>query len=131
MLNKSRSNVGELKKAVEALTEELAEKTRRIEELQAELASKNIRIQELDAAVTALMADKESLAVDNEIKSKVVANQDKALNTAWFVFGTKPELREQKILQKGDVLKSADFNKDYFTEIDIRTQKEIKLYSKG
>ncbi|KAA6326703.1 hypothetical protein EZS27_024231, partial [termite gut metagenome] len=42
-----------------------------------------------------------------------------------------PELREQKILQKGDVLKSADFNKDYFTEIDIRTQKEIKLYSKG
>lgn len=131
MLNKSRSNAAELKKAVEALTEELAEKTRRIEELQAELASKNIRIQELDAAVTALMADKESLAVDNEIKSKVVANQDKALNTAWFVFGTKPELREQKILQKGDVLKSADFNKDYFTEIDIRTQKEIKLYSKG
>ena len=36
----------------------------------------------------------------------------------------------QKILEKGDVLKSADFNKDYFTQIDIRTTKEIKLYSK-
>lgn len=36
----------------------------------------------------------------------------------------------QKILQSGDVLKSADFNKDYFTQIDIRTTKEIKLYSK-
>ena len=29
-----------------------------------------------------------------------------------------------------DSLKSADFNKDYFTQIDIRTAKEIKLYSK-
>ena len=59
-----------------------------------------------------------------------VASQDKALNAAWFVFGTKSELKDQKILEKGDVLKSADFNKDYFTQIDIRTDKEIKLYSK-
>ena len=33
--------------------------------------------------------------------------------------------------QKGDVLKSNDFNKDYFTKIDIRIDKEIKLYSKS
>jgi hypothetical protein len=46
------------------------------------------------------------------------------------VFGTKAELKNQKILQSGDVLKSSDFNKDYFTQIDIRTDKEIKLYSK-
>ena len=39
-------------------------------------------------------------------------------------------MKAQKILQSGDVLKSADFNKDYFTQIDIRTTKEIKLYSK-
>ena len=32
--------------------------------------------------------------------------------------GTKSELKDQKILEKGDVLKSADFNKDYFTQID-------------
>ena len=61
---------------------------------------------------------------------KTVAEQDKSLNAAWFVFGTKSELKAQKILQSGDVLKSADFNKDYFTQIDIRTTKEIKLYSK-
>lgn len=53
------------------------------------------------------------------------------MNMAWFVFGTKSELKEQKILQKGDVLQSDDFNKDYFTQIDIRTDKEIKLYSKS
>ena len=28
------------------------------------------------------------------------------------------------------MLNNDDFNKDYFTQIDIRTDKEIKLYSK-
>lgn len=129
-LKNSNTNSAQLKKAITALQEELAAKTKRIEELQEELASKNIRIQELDAAVTSLSADKETLAAENEAKAKTVAEQDKAINTAWFVFGTKSELKSQKILESGDVLKSSDFNKDYFTQIDIRTTKEIKLYSK-
>ena len=130
MLKSSKNNSAQLKKAVESLTQELVTKQQRIAELQAELASKNIRIQELDAAVSGLSADKESLAAENEAKARTVAEQDKAINAAWFVFGTKSELKSQKILQSGDVLKNADFNKDYFTQIDIRTTKEIKLYSK-
>lgn len=130
MLKSSKNNSAQLKKAVEALTQELVAKTQRIEELQAELASKNIRIQELDEAVSGLSADKEALTAENEAKAKTVAAQDKDLNSAWFVFGTKSELKSQKILQSGDVLKNSDFNKDYFTQIDIRTTKEIKLYSK-
>ena len=129
-LKNSKYNSTQLKKAVEALTVELNAKQQRIEELQTELASKNIRIQELDAAVSDLSAEKETLTAENEAKAKTVAEQEKSLNAAWFVFGTKSELKAQKILQSGDVLKSADFNKDYFTQIDIRTTKEIKLYSK-
>ena len=34
-------------------------------------------------------------------------------------------------MQSGDVLKSSNFNRDYFTKIDIRVDKEIKLYSKS
>ena len=129
-LKNSSYNSAQMKKAVAALTAELNAKHQRIEELQTELASKNIRIQELDAAVSDLSAAKETLVAENEAKAKTVAEQDKSLNAAWFVFGTKSELKAQKILQSGDVLKSADFNKDYFTQIDIRTTKEIKLYSK-
>ena len=129
-LKNSKYNSTQLKKAVEALTTELNAKQQRIEELQTELASKNIRIQELDAAVSDLSAEKETLTAENEAKAKTVAEQEKSLNAAWFVFGTRSELKAQKILQSGDVLKSADFNKDYFTQIDIRTTKEIKLYSK-
>ena len=129
-LKNSSYNSAQMKKAVAALTAELNAKQQRIEELQTELASKNIRIQELDAAVSDLSAAKETLVAENEAKAKTVAEQDKSLNAAWFVFGTKSELKAQKILQSGDVLTSADFNKDYFTQIDIRTTKEIKLYSK-
>ncbi len=136
MLKNSKNNSAQLKRAVESLTQELVAKTQRIEELQAELASKNIRIQELDAAVTGLSTEKEELTAENEAKAQTVAEQDKALNTAWFVFGTKKELKNQKILtntglfKKGQVLKDSDINKDYFTQVDIRTTKEIKLYSK-
>lgn len=136
MLKRSNNNSAQLKKAVESLTQELVEKTRRIEELRAELASRNIRIQELDAAVSGLEADKERLAVENEAKARVVAEQDKVLHTAWFVFGTRKELKDQKILtntglfKKGQVMKDSDVNKDYFTQVDIRTTREIKLYSK-
>ena len=136
-LKSSRTNSAQLKKAVESLTQELVEKTKRIEELQAELASKNIRIQELDAAVTTLTTEKETLVAESEAKAQTVAAQDKALNAAWFVFGTKKELKDQRILtntgvfKKGDLMQDDKMNKDYFTQIDIRTTKEIKLYSKS
>ena len=122
MLKNSKNNSVQLKRAVESLTQELVAKTQRIEELQ--------------AAVTGLSSEKEELTAENEAKAKTVAEQDKALNTAWFVFGTKKELKDQKILtntglfKKGQVLKDSDINKDYFTQVDIRTTKEIKLYSK-
>lgn len=129
-LKNSNSNSAQLKKALAGLREELAQKETQIRTLQEELAAKNIRIAELDDAVAGLRSDVESLSSENEAKSQTIAAQDKALNTAWFVYGTRSELREQKILKSGDVLRDNDFNKDYFTQIDIRTEKEIKLYSK-
>ena len=129
-LKNSKYNTAQMKKALKNLTAELASKQQQIETLQTELASKNIRIAELDEAVTGLNKNVEQLAAENEEKAKTVAVQDKALNSAWYVFGTKSELKDQKILKKGDVLKDGDFNKDYFTKIDIRNEKEIKLYSK-
>lgn len=130
MVKANKNASAQLKKAVAELTKQLEEKERHISELQTELAAKNVRIQELDEAVSGLTSEKENLMAENEAKAKTVAAQDRAINAGWFVFGTKSELKAQKILQSGDVLKNADFNKDYFTQIDIRTTKEINLYSK-
>lgn len=134
-LKNSKYASSQLKKAITNLKEELAAKTQQIETLQIELASKNIRIAELDDAVAGLNQNVADLTAENKAKEAMVASQDKALNVAWFVFGTSSELKDQKIiskkfLQKTKVLEDDDFNKDYFTQIDIRTDKEFKLYSK-
>lgn len=134
-LDNSKYASSQLKKTIANLKKELEAKTQQIETLQTELASKNIRIAELDDAVAGLTQNVNDLVAENKVKSEMVATQDKALNAAWFVFGTPSELKEQKIiskkfLQKTKVLEDKDFNKDYFTQIDIRTDKQIKLYSK-
>lgn len=135
-LKNSKYATAQMKKALANLNQELEMKTQQIATLQAELASKNIRIAELDDVVAGLNENVKDLVAENEVKSATVASQDKALNAAWFVFGTKSELKDQKIisskfLQKTKVLEDDDFNKDYFTQIDIRTDKTIKLYSKS
>ena len=134
-LKNSKYATSQMKKALANLNAELEAKTQQIATLQTELASKNIRIAELDDVVAGLNENVKDLIAENEVKSATVASQDKALNTAWFVYGTKSELKEQKIissklLQKTKVLENDDFNKDYFTQIDIRTDKTIQLYSK-
>ena len=77
-----------------------------------------------------LTTEKQNLTAENEQKAQTISTQDKQLNTAWYVFGTKKELKSQKIIDDGKVLQGS-FNKNYFTKIDIRVDKEIKLYSKS
>jgi chromosome segregation ATPase len=129
-LKNSKNNSVQLQKAIEQMQAELKDKAKQIESLQAELAAKNIRIHELDNAVSGLKTEKESLVNENQAKARTVAQQDKTINTAWYVFGTKSELKGQNILVKGQVLKSGNYDKSYFTQIDIRTTREINLYSK-
>ena len=49
---------------------------------------------------------------------------------AWFVFGTQHELEEHRIISNHRVVDNVLLrDNDYFTKIDIRIDKEIKLYS--
>ena len=120
----------QLKKTIENLTAQLEEKNKQLETLRTELHAKDLRIEVLDLAVSSLNNDVEELRNESATKSATISNQDKQLNTAWYVFGTKKELAENRILEKGKVLR-ANFNKNYFTKIDVRVDKEIKLYSKS
>ena len=130
-LKASGFKADKLAKAIEGLTAQLAEQQQRVQELEAQLAEKDIVIAQQTETISSLNSDVTSLTEENQSKSQKVSEQDKQLHAAWFVFGTKAELKEQKILQSGDVLKTTDFNKGYFTQIDIRQDKEIKLYSKS
>lgn len=120
-----------LEEMVANFNQQLEEKSKELEDLRAELAKRDIVIAEQGEQINALSENVNDLAKKNEEKERKVEAQDKELNTAYYVFGTKRELREQRILKSGDVLQSNDFNRDYFTRIDLRVTKTIKLYSKS
>ena len=135
LINKLKQQVREssikgdkLKKVIASLTEQMETKDKQITDLVEQLELKNIHIGELKYAINTLKEDAQSLQDENEAQSKTINAQDKQLNTAWFAYGTKDELKKQHILESGKVLQS-NFNKEYFTKIDIRMDKEIKLYS--
>ena len=120
----------QFKRAIENLLKELTEKDKQLQKLREELDSKDIHISELDETINNLNTNVSNLNNESAAKSQMISQQDKQLNTAWYVFGTKKELKDQHILEGGKVLNSS-FNKNYFTKIDIRVDKQIKLYSKS
>ena len=119
-----------LKKIIANLTETMEKKDQQITEMKEQLELKNIHIGELKYAINTMREDAQALQDENEAQSKTINAQDKQLNTAWYACGTEKELKGQQILVKGKVLQG-NFNKDYFTKIDIRVDNTIKLYSKS
>ena len=129
-LKASGAENANLRKVLANLQKELDVKVARIAALQAELAEKNIRIAELDKAVETLTHDVNTLQQTSDAQQDVIERQVVELNKAWYVYGTSKELKEQNILKGGDVMASSDFNKNYFTEIDVRVDRVFPLYAK-
>lgn len=130
-LRTSTIGVQKLQKTLDAMQTELEKKSQQITHLQEELEARDVHIAEQDKHIADLSTNVNNLSAENEKKAQTVAAQDKQLNTAWYVFGTKKELKQQNILQSGNVLKSSTLNRDYFTKVDIRVDKIIKFYSKS
>ncbi len=129
-LGKSSLKGTQLKATIDNLLKQLDEKDQQLQQMRAELDAKDIHISELDETINNLNTNVSNLTTESTQKSQTISAQDKQLHTAWYVFGTKKELKEQRIIQDGKVLQ-ANFNKSYFTKIDIRNTKEVKLYSKS
>ncbi|MGI6572123.1 MAG: hypothetical protein ACOX19_01570 [Fermentimonas sp.] len=123
----STKEIASLKNTIARLNREMEESAGRLAELQQKLAAKDEQIAQLSRDIT-------SLAIEAEQQSVTIQEQDRSLNMAYYVFGTRKELKEQKILS-GGFLKTTrvlqdTFNKEYFLTIDIREVTEIPLYAK-
>lgn len=129
-LNKKQSGSNKeilaLKNTITRLNNEMKESSSRLVELQNQLSLK-------DEQIAQLSQDMSALAMESEQQSAVIQDQDRTLHTAYYVFGTGNELKDQKILSGGflqqtKVMKDT-FNKDYFLQIDIREVTQIPLYA--
>lgn len=131
---KSSFHIKELQKTIKLLTTRLEEETKKVNDLTEELTSKNLLLKDMTDQLAYQEKNIRSLEEETTQQKQLLSNQETALNTAWYAFGSRKELKEQGIInRKGtfsqkQVLES-NFNKDYFVKIDVRQTTEIPLYS--
>ena len=133
-LSRSNYKFAELERTVVRLTRALEEEALKVKALQEQLAKKDALITQLNVDIEDLSGSIEVLESEKEEHISKIKEQDETIHTAWYVFGTRRELREQNIVtsdgwfRPNRVLES-DFNKNYFVRIDARRTKSIPLYS--
>lgn len=123
-LKDSNNKNAELEKFINRLTAEIEEKDAQINDLKGQLERMNIEMTNLNTTY------------QEEIQSGQVKTEK--LNTAYYAYGTAKELIKNNVLTKeggfiglGKSQKMKDdFNKDYFTKIDITSVNVIPLGAK-
>lgn len=123
-LSKADMKIGELEKMIENLLSKITMQDEIINSLRDELAKYDIAMDELTATL-------------NE-NAAVIEEKETELNTAFYVIGSTKELKDNGIITKeggfiglGKIKKlREDFNKDYFTQIDITKVNNIVLGGK-
>ncbi|MDD2474780.1 MAG: hypothetical protein PHI32_02600 [Dysgonamonadaceae bacterium] len=123
----STGQVSTLRKTIDRLNQEMQESASRLDNLQIELTKRDETIAQLSSNLT-------DLSGHIEEQSVTIREQESSLNTAYYVFGTARELKDQKILSGGFLQSTkvldGTFNNDYFLKIDIREISRIPLYDK-
>lgn len=120
-LKKSNLKIAELEKMIEMLAVQVQEKDAQIADLQTKLAQANEQIK--------------VLFEEYNLRLEELGEQEDLLNTAYYCFGTSKELLANGVITKeggfigiGKTQKLADeFNKKYFTQVDITVTNEIDL----
>lgn len=126
---KDAQHYSELQKTIVRLQKELESKAAQILTLQQQLGEKDEQIRTLSGSLADLSIMVDSLALRSEQQGKALDEKNDLLNTAWYIFGTRRELKAQKVLD-GKKLLQGNYDKEKFIKIDIRTETEIPLYAK-
>lgn len=130
-LKDEKGYTANLKRMIENLERQVAERDAQIVALKDELAKMDIVVENLTAMV-------DRLAIESEQKSKVISEKISELNTGYYIVGTEKNLKESKIITKeGGFIgmgRTSNINKDFdenlFTKIDITQTTVIPVNGK-
>lgn len=138
LLLENKSKIASLNKKLKAAGIKSAELEKIIEGLNKKLDEKDNEIASLKEELTIANAALEKLFVEYNQRLEELDDKTGKLNTSYYVIGTKKELLEKGVITKEggfvgigktNKLKS-DFNKEYFTKIDVTTTSSIPLLTK-
>ena len=132
-LQHSGSNNTNLNKLVKRLNAQLKNKTIEIIQLQQKLESQSLEIDDLNFTIDGLQWVVDSLEGVKYATQQELAETTEKLYRAHYVFGTKKELKDEKILTNDGFLTkkkllSEGYSEDYFTTIDYRELDSLNLF---
>ena len=134
-LNKKLQSAGvknkEMAKTIQLLTQQVTEKDNEITALKTQLAKLNFDVEQLNEQVASLDSTLQAEQEASAEKSEIISAQDLALNTVYYVIGTKKELMNRNVISREGLFKGLkigdSFNREYFTKVDMRSISEIPL----
>lgn len=137
-LKKADINASEFKKMISRMQEEIRQKDEQIESMKNDLARLNIDMEQLNNEIAELNSNIDTLQKTTSEQNELINTQDEKLHKAYYVYGTKKELKEHKIITSeggfigiGRMQKLMEnFNKDYFKIVDNRELRAIPLFTK-
>lgn len=139
LLNKNKMKVASLSKKLkdanikmESLEKMVANLQSMIDEKDKEIEALKDKIESLNIELSNLQTSYQELSQENEVKTE-------KLYTAYYAIGSSKELKEKGVITKeggfigiGKATKlKEDFNKDYFTKIDITKVTSIPISAKS
>lgn len=138
LMAKNKNRIGALSEKLKKSSLRIEGLQKMIENLQASINQKDGEIADLKSQVEGLNIDISNLKANVEETEKVVAEKTEVIQTAYYAFGTSKELREKNIITKeggfiglGKSTKvKDDFNKDYFTKINIANTTVVNIGAK-
>ncbi len=125
----------EMAKTIQLLTDQINAKDQEVTDLKTKLERLNIDLANAEKRAAELDSTLQEANNVNEELTEVNNAQDAALNTVYYVVGTKKELIGHGVVDKAGAFKGLkigdSFDKNYFTQVDKRNLNSININVKN
>lgn len=138
LMSKNKSRIGSLNKKLKNSKLKIEGLEKMIENLENTINLKDTEIAELKEKIESLNIELSNLSTNYQEVEAEVEVKTEELNTAFYAIGTAKELKEKNVITKaGGIIGigktttvKSDFNKDYFTKINIEKTSSINIGAK-
>tara|TARA_R110001592_G_scaffold148165_3_gene372867 strand:+ start:4843 stop:5742 length:900 start_codon:yes stop_codon:yes gene_type:complete len=138
LLEENKKKMANLNSKLKESNSKGVELERMIQNLMQQLEDKDIEIGSFKNQLASANAQLKVLFEEYNNRIEELGEQTDKLNTAYYCYGTAKELKEKGVISKeggfigiGKTTKlSDDFNKEYFTQIDITLVQQVDLMTK-
>ena len=138
LMNKNKNRIGSLTKKLKNSNLKIEGLEKMIENLQNSINLKDGEIADLKSKIEGLNIELSNLNTNYQAVETESAAKTEEINTAYYAIGTAKELKEKNVISKeggfigiGKTTKvKADFNKEYFTKVNIESTTSINIGAK-